>query len=149
MKRIRFTRSASRVTLHEIRSRNCNIFTIVGRREALFVKREATDFILMLTSWILMAFSVLAPKWEPAKMGTAWMRRLSRLFDSLPLDKFSPTSENSFLFPPYLLSTIYCVFANRPSYCNRNALHTATETPFTVQPKRPSYCNRNAPVPKQ
>jgi hypothetical protein len=106
----------------------------------------------MLTGWILMAFSDLAPKGELAELGTAGMRRQIGLFMGFPLQNFPPTSENSFLFLPYLprwkagLSTIYCVFAKRPSYCNRNALHTATETPFTVQPKRPSHCNRNVPV---
>jgi hypothetical protein len=98
------------------------------------VKREAERLIEILTGWILTAFSAFAPKWELAKMGTAWMGRLFRLFDSLPLDKFSPTSEISSPFFRDIRHT-----SSRPS-----ALHTATETPFILPPKHPSYCNRNA-----
>jgi hypothetical protein len=102
--------------------------------------------IELITNWIVTAFSSFTPKWEPAKMGAALPGFQTELFQSLPLQNFSPTSENSFLFPPYLLPAIYYLLRLRqaPSYCNRNALHTATETPFTVQPKRPSYCNRSA-----
>ena len=64
------------------------------------MKREATEFFMMLTFWIITAFSVVAPKWELAELGTAWMGRQIRLFDSLPLDKFSPTSELFFSFLP-------------------------------------------------
>jgi hypothetical protein len=97
-----------------------------------------------------MAFSAFAPIGTGGRMGTVWTGRQIGLFELLLLHKFSPTSENFFSFLPCLprwkagLSAAYCVFAKRPSQCNRNALHTATEAPFTVQPKRPSYCNRNA-----
>jgi hypothetical protein len=119
------------------------------------VKREAAEFFLVLTGRILMAFSAFAPKWEPAKMGTAWRGRLFRLFDSLPLDKFSPTSEIFFSFLP--LPTDYCILPTasspsalilqpkRPSYRHRNALHSATETPFILQPKRTFFFCKNAP----
>jgi hypothetical protein len=106
--------------------------------------------IELITSWILTTFSAFAPKWELAELGTAFRGSKIELLQGFPLQNFSPTSENFFSFLPCLprwkagLSTAYCVLAKRPSQCNRNALHTATETPFTVQPKRPSYCNRTA-----
>jgi hypothetical protein len=119
------------------------------------VKREADRIIEMLTGWIITVFSFFAPQWELAKMGAAWRGRPFRLFDSLPLDKFSPTSEFFFSFLP--LPTAYCLLPTasspsalilqpkRPSYRHRNALHSATETPFILQPKRTFFFCKNAP----
>ncbi len=84
---------------------NCNIFTIVGRREALNVKREATEFFLILTGWILKAFSGIAPRRTGARIGAALIERRIEPIQPLPLNKFSPTSE--ILFPFSSLTTDY------------------------------------------
>jgi hypothetical protein len=135
-----------RDTLHEIRSRNCNIFTIVGRREALIVKREAQEVYFILTCWIIKAFLSFVPKMEGARMGAAFSGRGIEPIQPLPLDNFSPTSEiySPFLSLPTPLESgaIYYLLLSTAS--SPNALHIATETPFTVQPKRPSYRHRNA-----
>jgi hypothetical protein len=102
--------------------------------------REAKEVFLILTGWILMDFSAFAPKWAPAELGTANWSLKTELFQGLSLQNFLPTSENSFLFLPDLLPTIYYLLRlrqppfilqpKRPSQCIRNALHIATETPF-------------------
>ena len=99
---------------------NCNIFTIVGKGEALIVKREANEILVILTGWIIMAFLAFAPKRAGARMGAVRMGLLFRLFNSLPLYKFSPTSELFSLFFPCLprwkagLSTASCSFGGNP-----------------------------------
>ena len=63
--------------------------------------------IEILTSWILKAFLGFVPKWTGGRMETAWMSALFRPGYSLPLNKFSPTSENFFSFSS--LTTDYCI----------------------------------------
>ena len=83
------------------RLQNCNIFTIVGRREALNVKREAQEVFLILTVWILMAFSAVVPKITGCRMGTVPNGDKSRFF---PAD-FLPNSRFFFFF--FFLTTDY------------------------------------------
>jgi hypothetical protein len=63
--------------------------------------------IKILTSWILTAFSVFVPIWTGARMGAVLFESSIELIQPLPLNKFSPTSENSSPFFPYIRHTIY------------------------------------------
>ena len=83
-------------------SKNCNIFTIVEGDEGWVMRDEWKIRIKLLTSWIIMAFSAIAPKWTGARMGAAFLDRQIRPIQPLPLNDFSPTSENLFLFLPDL-----------------------------------------------
>jgi hypothetical protein len=119
--------SEIRFTLNASRSKNCNIFTIIGRREASFVKREATEFFTMLTRWILMAFLRFALNRDPLKIGTGLFRDKAGsvsqglLFKILKIFFFS--------CPAYcLLHTAYCVFRIAPQIGH-----------FSYQPARFSY----------
>jgi hypothetical protein len=76
--------------------KNCNKFTIVGRREAVSVKREAERLIELITSWIITAFSAFAPKMQGGWMGTALSGSNSRAFPSY----FLPNPRNFFSFLP-------------------------------------------------
>ena len=79
-----------RPTTCDLRLNNCNIFTRVGRREALNVKREAQEVFLILTVWILMAFSAFVPKITGCRMGTGQNGDKGRFFpaDFLPNSRF-------------------------------------------------------------
>jgi len=52
------------------------------------------SWIKLLTSWILTAFSAIAPKWTGARMGTVSMGAMAGVFNP----SFSPTSEKFFFF---------------------------------------------------
>ena len=65
------------------------------------------SWIELLTSWILTAFSIFVPKRTVGRMGTVFFERRIETIQPLPLNKFSPTSENFFSFPP--LPTACCL----------------------------------------
>ena len=74
----------------------CNIFTLVGGREAFIVKREAERLIEILTGWILKAFLAIAPTRTGARMGTALFGDKGRSVPSDFLPNLLNFLENSF-----------------------------------------------------
>jgi len=83
-------------------------FLQLRRGDGLWVMSDELMIkIKFISSWILTAFSAIVPIETGARMGTASMGLLFRLGYSLPLNKFSPTSEISYPFLPDLRPTTY------------------------------------------
>jgi len=77
------------------------------------MKAEIKHLFETLTSWILTAISAIVPKPAGGWMGTTFLDRRIHPINLLPLIKFSPTSEISSPFFPYIRYTTYDILLPR------------------------------------
>ena len=112
------------------------------------MKREANEILVILTGWIIMAFLTFVLQWEPAKMGAACRSPEIGLLQGFPLQNFSPTSENLFLFLSYILYPFYFPPRPRTSSPHRPAYFPTSHRP-RLQTAPPISPYRTARVPSR